>query len=77
MRYCFFADVFQKCNVELFDLKHSARVATSELERPPRPKEIKSWPASALRVGQITAVAINPDGNPVIFHRGERVWTEE
>lgn len=47
------------------------------MDSPPKPKEVKNWPKTPLNVGQITAVAINPEGNPVIFHRGSRVWTEE
>lgn len=58
--------------------KLSSRGASaSALVKPPRPKEVTNWPSTNLRVGQITAVAINPDGNPVIFHRGDRIWNEE
>lgn len=57
--------------------EHLPRVAASALVRPPRPKEVTNWPSTNLRVGQITAVAINPDGNPVIFHRGDRIWNED
>lgn len=48
------------------------------VDSPPKPKEIKGWPMVALKnIGQITAVSVNPDGNPVIFHRAERVWSAE
>lgn len=41
-----------------------------------RPQEVKDWPQTSLNVGQITAVSINSLGQPVIFHRAERVWDE-
>ncbi|GBP09836.1 Peptidyl-alpha-hydroxyglycine alpha-amidating lyase 2 [Eumeta japonica] len=41
-----------------------------------RPQEIKDWPQQSLNVGQITAVSINSLGQPVIFHRAERIWDE-
>lgn len=63
---------------EKTNFKHGFKVSTSNLEKPPRPKEVINWPSNQLvRFGQITAVAINPHGNPVIFHRGDRIWTEE
>ncbi|KAJ0174145.1 hypothetical protein K1T71_010291 [Dendrolimus kikuchii] len=39
-----------------------------------RPQEVKNWPQESLKVGQITGVSINSLGQPVIFHRGERIW---
>lgn len=44
---------------------------------PPKPNEIPDWPKNDLKLGQVTAVAINPDGHPVLFHRHDRVWNEE
>lgn len=41
-----------------------------------RPQEVKDWPQQSLNVGQITAVSINSLGQPVIFHRADRVWDE-
>lgn len=41
-----------------------------------RPQEVKDWPQQSLNVGQITAVSINSLGQPVIFHRAERIWDE-
>lgn len=41
-----------------------------------RPQEVQDWPQQSLNVGQITAVSINSLGQPVIFHRAERVWDE-
>lgn len=47
------------------------------VDSPPKPREIKGWPKVKTEFGQITAVAINTDGNPVIFHRADRVWKAE
>lgn len=51
--------------------------APSALGPPPKPRQIDDWPKADLKLGQITAVAIHPDGNPVLFHRHDRVWNEE
>lgn len=40
----------------------------------PQPVLVENWPQSKHEFGQITSVSIDPVGNPVIFHRGERVW---
>ncbi|XP_050539465.1 peptidyl-alpha-hydroxyglycine alpha-amidating lyase 2-like [Daktulosphaira vitifoliae] len=40
-----------------------------------RPIEVEGWPKSPIpRLGQVSGVAINTVGQPVIFHRGSRVW---
>lgn len=43
----------------------------------PKPKQVSDWPKWDLRLGQVTAVAIGVDGHPVIFHRADRIWTDE
>lgn len=43
----------------------------------PKPKRVSDWPKWDLRLGQVTAVAIGTDGHPVIFHRADRIWTDE
>ncbi|PNF30532.1 hypothetical protein B7P43_G09923 [Cryptotermes secundus] len=35
---------------------------------------IASWPDSTKKLGQLSAVSLDVDGNIVIFHRGDRVW---
>jgi peptidylamidoglycolate lyase len=45
-----------------------------DVDSPPKPVLVKEWPETTMEFGQISAVAINPDGNPVIFHRCERIW---
>ncbi|KDR10480.1 peptidyl-alpha-hydroxyglycine alpha-amidating lyase 2-like [Zootermopsis nevadensis] len=39
-----------------------------------RPKEVVGWPRPLPHLGQVTGVAVNSRGQPVIFHRGPRVW---
>lgn len=41
---------------------------------PRRPKEVVGWPRPLPHLGQVTGVAVNSHGQPVIFHRGPRVW---
>lgn len=40
----------------------------------PTPVLVENWPANNQNFGQITAVSIDPQGNPVIFHRADRYW---
>lgn len=40
----------------------------------PTPVLVENWPSSSHSFGQVTAVSIDPQGNPVIFHRGDRYW---
>jgi hypothetical protein len=37
---------------------------------------VNNWPAdeTAKRLGQVSGVAIDVYGNPVVFHRGDRIW---
>jgi peptidylamidoglycolate lyase len=39
----------------------------------PHPVKINNWGAD-LDVGQVAGIAVNPDDEPVIFHRGPVVW---
>lgn len=43
----------------------------------PKPVKVTDWPKLDLRLGQVVAVSIGLDGHPVIFHRADRVWTDE
>ncbi|KAF5307215.1 hypothetical protein FQR65_LT00731 [Abscondita terminalis] len=38
------------------------------------PQEVENWPEANLNLGQVSGVAININEEPVIFHRGDRVW---
>lgn len=50
---------------------------TPTTSNPLKPRQITDWPKNELKLGQVTAVSIHPDGNPVIFHRHDRIWNEE
>ncbi|XP_052861493.1 peptidyl-alpha-hydroxyglycine alpha-amidating lyase 2 [Anopheles cruzii] len=52
-------------------------VDMSHLDSPPKPKLVEDWPKVKHTFGQVTAVAIDLQGNPVIFHRASRTWTAE
>ncbi|XP_054279037.1 peptidyl-alpha-hydroxyglycine alpha-amidating lyase 2-like [Macrosteles quadrilineatus] len=42
---------------------------------PPHPQEVEGWGESLLgKIGQVSGVTVNHVGQPVIFHRGPRVW---
>lgn len=43
----------------------------------PKPIQVTDWPKLDLRLGQVVAVSIGTDGHPVIFHRADRIWTDE
>uniref|UniRef100_A0A0K8U9J1 Peptidyl-alpha-hydroxyglycine alpha-amidating lyase 2 n=1 Tax=Bactrocera latifrons TaxID=174628 RepID=A0A0K8U9J1_BACLA len=40
----------------------------------PTPVLVENWPTESHSFGQVTAVSIDPQGNPVIFHRADRYW---
>ncbi|XP_017123406.1 peptidyl-alpha-hydroxyglycine alpha-amidating lyase 2 [Drosophila elegans] len=42
----------------------------------PTPVLVENWPTEQQQhsFGQVTAVAVDPQGNPVVFHRAERYW---
>ena len=42
----------------------------------PHPAKVNNF-ASNLDVGQVSAVAVNPNDQPVIFHRGHVVWDQK
>ncbi|XP_047492202.1 peptidyl-alpha-hydroxyglycine alpha-amidating lyase 2-like [Penaeus chinensis] len=37
------------------------------------PREVRGW-GEELGIGQVAGVSVDPDGHPVVFHRGGRVW---
>lgn len=39
----------------------------------PHPIKVHNW-GSDLNVGQVAGIAVNPNDEPVIFHRGSVVW---
>lgn len=40
------------------------------------PVLVENWPVNSHSnsFGQVTAVSVDPEGNPVIFHRADRYW---
>ncbi|KAK9498229.1 hypothetical protein O3M35_004089 [Rhynocoris fuscipes] len=42
-----------------------------------RPVEEIGWGQNLTGLGQVSGVSVNPNGNPVIFHRGSRIWDLE
>ncbi|TMW50616.1 hypothetical protein DOY81_004305, partial [Sarcophaga bullata] len=56
--------------VSNFDDKQHAATTTYI----PTPVLVENWPVNSHNFGQITAVSIDPQGNPVIFHRADRYW---
>ncbi|XP_039278160.1 peptidyl-alpha-hydroxyglycine alpha-amidating lyase 2-like [Nilaparvata lugens] len=44
---------------------------------PLHPQEVVGWPKTELKVGQISGVTVNNVGQPVIFHRADRVWDSD
>ncbi|XP_077203836.1 peptidyl-glycine alpha-amidating monooxygenase isoform X6 [Paroedura picta] len=37
-------------------------------------EEVADWPGINLKVGQVSGLALDPDSNLVVFHRGDHVW---
>lgn len=40
-------------------------------------KPVDPWPKDNVKLGSVTAVSLDPYGNVVIFHRGDRTWNSE
>ncbi|XP_063820148.1 peptidyl-glycine alpha-amidating monooxygenase isoform X4 [Pseudophryne corroboree] len=39
-------------------------------------EEVTDWPGENLKVGQVSGLALDPNNNLVIFHRGDHIWDE-
>ncbi|PNF36923.1 Peptidyl-alpha-hydroxyglycine alpha-amidating lyase 2 [Cryptotermes secundus] len=67
-------DLDDEFYLEVRDLlsKHAAHQAP--VSAPRRPREVVGWPRPLPHLGQVTGVAVNSRGQPVVFHRGPRVW---
>ncbi|XP_021399667.1 peptidyl-glycine alpha-amidating monooxygenase isoform X7 [Lonchura striata] len=39
-------------------------------------EEAVEWPGLDLKLGQVSGLALDPENNLVVFHRGDRVWDE-
>lgn len=40
-------------------------------------EEVTDWPGLKLKLGQVSGLALDPNDNLVIFHRGNHVWDEK
>lgn len=40
-------------------------------------EEDVDWPGVNLRIGQVSGLALDPNNNLVIFHRGDHLWDEK
>uniref|UniRef100_A0A803XMK0 Peptidylglycine alpha-amidating monooxygenase n=1 Tax=Meleagris gallopavo TaxID=9103 RepID=A0A803XMK0_MELGA len=40
-------------------------------------EEAMEWPGLDLKLGQVSGLALDPENNVVIFHRGDHVWDEK
>lgn len=64
-------------NVDVGNIAEPTTVAAENITPPmnvPTPILVEDWPTESHSFGQVTAVAIDPHGNPVIFHRADRYW---
>uniref|UniRef100_A0A672MXP2 Peptidylglycine alpha-amidating monooxygenase n=1 Tax=Sinocyclocheilus grahami TaxID=75366 RepID=A0A672MXP2_SINGR len=42
--------------------------------RPPHLVEVSDWPEADLQLGQVSGLALNSNGDLIIFHRGDHIW---
>lgn len=54
-------------------LESEARFPSARQELSPVQQE-ENWPSSNLNLGQVAGVAVEKDGNVLVFHRGDRTW---
>lgn len=66
------SDVFK----ESVSNEQSSENVSSEdpMDKPDVPRAVKNWPQEPLKLGQVSGVSVNSALQPVIFHRGDRVW---
>ncbi|XP_025899851.1 peptidyl-glycine alpha-amidating monooxygenase isoform X2 [Nothoprocta perdicaria] len=39
-------------------------------------EEVVDWPGLDLKLGQVSGLALDPENNLVVFHRGDHIWDE-
>lgn len=80
-------------NIIIFNFQESSQVSSKEsvsdeqsaentsvedlMDKPDVPRAVKNWPQEPLNLGQVSGVSVNSALQPVIFHRGDRVWDIE
>ncbi|KAL1513656.1 hypothetical protein ABEB36_003041 [Hypothenemus hampei] len=60
--------------VDVEDPNGDQNIQDDAINKPDIPRVVKNWPVDDLKLGQVTAVAVNSASQPVIFHRADRVW---
>ncbi|CAH1114522.1 unnamed protein product [Psylliodes chrysocephalus] len=59
------------------DAPQPEQILSSESpDKPETPRAVKNWPEEDLKLGQVSGVSVNAALQPVIFHRGDRVWNQ-
>lgn len=69
----------------MMSMKHeSSQKDAVELQEPKRDEEVQDqgahlvevsdWPEADLQLGQVSGLALNSNGDLVIFHRGDHIW---
>ncbi|XP_048027279.1 peptidylglycine alpha-amidating monooxygenase isoform X2 [Megalobrama amblycephala] len=73
----------------MMSMKHESApqkdaVETLELQQPKREEdvldqgahlvEVSDWPEAELQLGQVSGLALNSNGDLIIFHRGDHIW---
>ncbi|XP_067290139.1 peptidyl-glycine alpha-amidating monooxygenase B isoform X2 [Pseudorasbora parva] len=73
----------------MMSMKHEAAprkdaVESLELQQPKREEEVldqgahlvevSDWPEAELQLGQVSGLALNSNGDLIIFHRGDHIW---
>ncbi|XP_051764680.1 peptidylglycine alpha-amidating monooxygenase isoform X4 [Ctenopharyngodon idella] len=76
----------------MMSMKHESApqkdaVETLELQQPKREEEVldqgahlvevSDWPEVELQLGQVSGLALNSNGDLIIFHRGDHIWGRE
>ncbi|KAM6230057.1 peptidyl-glycine alpha-amidating monooxygenase isoform 3-T3 [Porphyrio hochstetteri] len=58
-------------------LLHQAKKEEEEiLDQDFHIEEVVEWPGLDLKLGQVSGLALDPENNLVVFHRGDHVWDE-
>ena len=68
-----FKSILDKLGDEFLNHESLAPQVAANHDEIPHPQKVHNF-ASGLKVGQVSAVSVNPNDQPVIFHRGHVVW---
>ncbi|XP_023799170.1 peptidyl-glycine alpha-amidating monooxygenase isoform X9 [Cyanistes caeruleus] len=65
-----------KDNDASYLLQQAKKEQTEILDQDFHIEEAMEWPVLDLKLGQVSGLALDPEDNLVVFHRGDRVWDE-